>query len=585
MTIDAGRRGNGSLPRARGGSASAESLADQEHLLLVEAARRMTRCLESARVIREMLQLMSELIGLNRGRVVLPDPADTSGRSLAIAHAYGLRREEVERGRYAWGEGVTGRVMASGVGSIVQDIDSEPEFLFRAVQRGTLPAGTVSFIAVPVMGAHGRLGVLAAHRLRARTRPLASDLTLMTAIAALIGQVLQVNRLVAERTAVLEQENHRLRHALHERPMLRPNPAGIVGSSLPLRRALQQIEQVASADVTVLLLGESGTGKELFARALHLQSPRRAGPFVKINCGAIPEALFESELFGHERGAFTGAVSARSGRFEQAGGGTLFLDEIGDLPMPMQVKLLRVLQERRIERLGGQGREIEVDVRLVAATHQDLHRLVEAGRFRADLMYRLNVIPVQLPALRERRSDIPELVHAFVSRLNQQHQRNVIVGAAAMAVLCGHGWPGNIRQLGNVLERLVLLSGDGEMTAAAVARALADESARQDAQVSPAPLAPPRPSSAFPGPVFQAAGASAPSPQSAAAQVPDAAMTAAPMAQARHYQWVREEDRDPLEAALQQAGGNQARAARAMGLTARQFSYRLRKLREPRAPG
>ena len=552
-------------PAGASARVSSESLADQERLLLVEAARRMTRCLESARVIREMLQLMSELIGLNRGRVVLPDPADPSGRRLAIAHAYGLRRDEVARGRYRVDEGVTGRVMSSGVGCIVQDVDAEPGFLFRAVQRSTLPAGTVSFIAVPVMGAHGQLGVLAAHRLRARTRPLASDLTLMTAISALIGQVLQVNRLVAERTAVLEQENHRLRHALHERPRLRPNPAGIVGSAQPLRRALQQIERVAAADVTVLLLGESGTGKELFARALHLQSPRHAGPFVKINCGAIPEALFESELFGHERGAFTGAVSARSGRFEQARGGTLFLDEIGDLPLPLQVKLLRVLQERRIERLGGQGREIEVDVRVVAATHQDLHRLVEAGRFRADLMYRLNVIPVQLPALRERRGDIPELVRAFVSRLNQQHQRNVIVGAEAMATLCGHDWPGNIRQLGNVLERLVLLSGDGEMTAAAVARALADESARQAALATPpAPaVAPPLVASVVTEPT-EAAPSAPPVP---------------PAPPARHYQWVRREERDPLEAALLRAGGNQARAARELNMTARQFGYRLRKLR------
>ncbi len=530
-----------------------DSLAEQERLLLIESARRMTRSLESARVIREMLQLMSELIGLNRGRVVLPDPEDPRGHLLTIAHAYGLTREEIKRGRYQRGEGITGSVMSSGVGSIVQDVDAEPDFLFRAVHRGTLPADTVSFIAVPVMGAHGQFGVLAAHRLRARPRSLASDLTLLTALSALIGQVLQVNRLVAERTAVLEQENHRLRHALQVRAPMRPNPAGIVGSSQPLRQALQQIEQVATADVTVLLLGESGTGKELFARALHLQSARRAGPFVKINCGAIPEALFESELFGHERGAFTGAVSARSGRFEQASGGTLFLDEIGDLPMPLQVKLLRVLQERRIERLGGQGREIEVDIRLVAATHQDLHRLVETGRFRADLMYRLNVIPVQLPALRDRRSDIPELVRTLVSRFNQQHQRNVTVSAAALALLCDHAWPGNIRQLGNVLERLVLLSGDDEMKPAAVARALADESTRED------PGNEPKPAHGF--------------------ENPSSSTPPAPAAGTRRYDWICPQDLDRLEAALKQAGGNQARAARDLGLTSRQLTYRLKRLR------
>jgi len=528
--------------------AAVETLADQERLLLVEATRRLTRCLEPARVIREMLQLMSELLGLNRGRVVLPDAQAPTGGALYIAHAYGLTRDEVARGRYQSGEGITGQVMRSGVGTIVQDIDAEPAFICRAVRRETLPSGTVSFIAVPVMGAHGQLGVLGVHRLRARTRPLSSDLTVLNTMAALIGQVLQVNRLIDERTAVLEQENHRLRHALQASSAVRANPAGIVGRSPLLRQALQQIEHVAMADVSVLLLGESGTGKEMFARALHLQSPRRGAPFVKINCGAIPEALFESELFGHERGAFTGAATARTGRFEQAHGGTLFLDEIGDLPLAMQVKLLRVLQERCVQRLGGQGREIPVDVRLVAATHHDLHQLVEQGRFRADLMYRLNVIPVRLPPLRERREDLPELVRVFTSRLNQSHQRNVVVGADALAALCAHDWPGNIRQLANVLERLVLLSFDGQIDPTVVARALADEASPGE----PMNLAP------------------APAPALAPAAAPTTATAV------RGYDRVRPEDRTRIEQALREAGGNRSRAARGLGMTARQLAYRLK---------
>ena len=341
---------------------------------------------------------------------------------------------------------------------------------------------------------------------------------------------------------------------------MRTNPAGIVGGSPQLRQALKQIEQVAAAEVTVLLLGESGTGKELFARALHLQSPRRAGPFIKINCGAIPEALFESELFGHERGAYTGANTARSGRFEQAQGGTLFLDEIGDLPLAMQVKLLRVLQERTVERLGGQGREIAVNVRLVAATHHDLHRLVEQGLFRADLMYRLNVIPVHLPPLRERREDLAELVRHFVSRLNQTHQRNVAVGAPALALLCGYSWPGNIRQMANVLERLVLWSGDGELAPALVATALAAESAPLLAHVQAAALA------QAPAP----AAPSLPPPSLPSPSLPP------PVAPVRAYGWVRPEERAPIEAALVKSGGNRARAARDMGLTPRQLSYRLK---------
>ena len=536
-----------------------ETLADQEHLLLVEATQRLTRCLEPERVIREVLQLMSELIGLNRGRIVQPDPSDSAPGTLAITHAYGLTRAEVARGRYAADEGITARVMRTGVGLIVQDVDTEPAFLFRAVQRETLPEGTVSYLAVPVMGVHGQLGVLGVHRLRARQRPLAADMTLLKAMAALIGQVLQVNRLIAERTAVLEQENHRLRHALQAAPAVRPNPAGIIGHSPLLRQALHQIEQVAAAGVTVLLLGESGTGKELFARALHLQSPRAQGPFVKVNCGAIPEGLFESELFGHEKGAFTGAHMARAGRFEQAQGGTLLLDEIGDLPMAMQVKLLRVLQEKRLERLGSQGREIAVDVRLVAATHQDLPSLVAQGRFRADLMYRLNVIPVRLPALRERRDDLPELVRHMLSGFNQAHQRNVSLGPAALDLLADHDWPGNIRQLRNVLERLVLLAPDGEMTPERVLHALAGEgqatNAAAESRAGPPVLSATSEASAQPA----SHGASAESP-----------------AAVRAYAWVQVDDFARIQAALRDSAGNRAQAARALGMTARQLGYRLR---------
>lgn len=209
-------------PGGAGARSPTELLIEQERLLLIEATRRLTRCLEPSRVIHEMLQLMSELIGLNRGRVVLPEVNDAAG--LSIVHAYGLTREEIDRGRYRWGEGITGKVMASGSGAIVQDIDADPGFLFRAVERNTLPAGVVSFIAVPVMGTHGQLGVLGVHRLRARPRPLAHDLTLLSALAALIGQVLQVNRLVSDRTAVLEQENHRLRQALRSQSGAGPAP-------------------------------------------------------------------------------------------------------------------------------------------------------------------------------------------------------------------------------------------------------------------------------------------------------------------------------------------------------------------------
>lgn len=522
--------------------ATEEDLSEQEQLLIRESIRLLSRGLEPARAIREMLHLMSELLGLNRGRVVLPDP----GRGdLAIRHAYGLTDEEIRRGRYAHGEGITGQVMQTGETLIVQDIDAEPGYLARAVARDTLPEGTVSFIALPILVDRLVAGVLGVHRIRSRQRSLGDDLQILRTIAELIGQVFKINRLVEERTASLKEENRSLRAALEQKSGIKQT-WGIVGEAPQLMHALGQLEQVAGSEATVLLLGESGTGKELFARALHLQSPRRDRPFVKVNCAAIPETLFEAELFGHEKGAFTHATQQRIGRFEQADGGTLFLDEIGDLPLPVQVKFLRVLQERVIERLGGRA-EIPVDVRIVAATHRDLGLLTRSGQFRSDLYYRLNVIPIRLPALRERPGDIKLLVRHFVSQLNQRHQRNVLVSPAALSSLVSYPWPGNIRQLYNVLERIVLLARSDDIDEATADYVLVTEAQGQPVDLLDSP-------------------ASAPNP-------------AAPMQPARSgiraYQPVTADERLQILMALEAHGGNKSRAANALNLTLRQFNYRI----------
>jgi Nif-specific regulatory protein len=529
-------------------SAQGETLRDQEALLVRECIRLMGRSLEPDRVIREMLHLLSELLGLNRGRVVMPEP---DGGMLAVRYAYGLTRKEILRGRYVRGEGITGRVMSTGETVIVQDIDSEPAYLARAVARSTLPAETVSFIALPLEVEGSIAGVLGVHRLRNRPRPLASDMAILRIVATLISQVLQVNRLVAERTSRLEDENRRLRQALAQS---RQTPAmhGIVGQSPLLARALRQLEQVAASDAGVLLLGESGTGKELFAQALHRMSGRAARPFIKVNCAAIPDTLFEAELFGHEKGAFTGAVQARPGRFEQADGGTLFLDEIGDLPLNLQVKLLRVLQEHVIERVGGR-REIAVDVRIVAATHRDLQQLVAEGRFRADLFYRLNVIPIQLPALRQRAEDIKHLVRHFLDQLSLAHGRKVALQPDAMASLVAYPWPGNIRQLYNVLERVVLLAEGERIDDAAIEYALVTEAQGQPLDVLTGRLA-------QAGPV--------------AAGTPAAGRSAI-----RDWRPVATAESGEIQAALQAANGNKSRAAQALGLTLRQLNYRIGKLR------
>ncbi len=240
---------------------------------------------------------------------------------------------------------------------------------------------------------------------------------------------------------------------------------GLAGNSKNIRQTRRLIEQVACSDATVLILGESGTGKEVVAQAIHKESLRKDKPFVPVNCGAIPGELLESELFGHEKGAFTGALSARQGRFEMAEGGTLFLDEIGDMPMPMQVKLLRVLQERTFERVGS-NKTIDCDVRVIAATHRDLEGAIEENKFREDLFYRLNVFPIELSALRERIEDIPYLVQHIISRMKRQGRGNVSLNNQVVGLLMQHNWPGNIRELANLIERLAILYPDGQVDVA-----------------------------------------------------------------------------------------------------------------------
>jgi Nif-specific regulatory protein len=389
--------------------------------------------------------------------------------------------------------------------------------------------------------------VLACHRIRSRDRQLADDVAILKILATLAGQLLQLQALVLEKTRVLQAKNQLLTRAL-ETAAAR---YGIIGTSPILLQALSELERVSEASASVLLLGESGTGKELFARAVHLSSQRRDQPFIKVNCAAIPDTLFESELFGYERGAFTGAQTSRAGWFEQADRGTIFLDEIGEMPLAMQTKLLRTLQEGTIVRLGGK-REVKVAVRVVAATNRDLELDVQAGTFRRDLFYRLNVIPIRLPSLRERPQDIRALAIHFLSRFNQANQRNVSLSLDALARLEQHPWPGNIRELGNVIERLVLLSDSAMVPAHELERFL------------PAPVATVQP----------AEGRWSDSPRHLAIDAaPDR-----PAPLVRDYQSAQSHTAANLQQALAAHGGNQSRAAQALGLTVRQFGYRLRKL-------
>ncbi|MBD5646136.1 MAG: sigma 54-interacting transcriptional regulator [Desulfovibrio sp.] len=388
--------------------------------------------------LERALGLMAEHLPIIHGMVTLVDPRNGEIRTSA---AFGLNPAERRRGHYHQGEGVTGRVIASGRAMYLRDAGAEPLFLNRTRSRD-LTRERVSFLCVPIR-LHGEVvGALSVDHHRADAGTLEDELELLHIIAALLAPTALESR---ERMAEAAPSPGR--------------PAGFVGNSEAMHEVYAQIAQVAPSPATVLLEGESGTGKELAARAIHASSPRADGPFVSLNCAALPESLMESELFGHERGAFTGAVQMRKGRFELAAGGTLFLDEVGELSPATQARLLRVLQERAFERLGGME-TLRADVRIITATNRDLERMVEAGSFRRDLFYRLNVFPLRLPPLRDRQEDILPLAAHFLGcfAAGGAHGRPHL-SLAVMDMLQRYAWPGNVRELQNVMERAALLLG------------------------------------------------------------------------------------------------------------------------------
>ena len=525
---------------------------DQDRLVISEAARLLSRSVEPAISIRAVLRLVSELVGLNRGRVLVPREEDGH---LCIRHSYGLRHSEREQGIYAPGEGVTGKVMSTGQVGIVQDIDAEPGFLFRAVPRKTLPQETVCFLALPIFNDDEPIGVLGFHRLRDRPRSFQDDVNLGRVIAALIGQTLRIDALIRERTGQLEQQNRALRSALARSDL----GQGLIGESPQFEATKEEAIRVAGTNATVMLSGETGTGKEKFTRLIHQHSHRKDGPLVSVNCAAIPEHLLEAEIFGSERGAFTGADRTRPGMAEAADGGTLFLDEIGDMTLELQAKVLRLLQEHKVQRIGS-TREIPVDIRVITATHRDLQQAVNEGSFRADLYYRLNVIPLAIPPLRDRDEDIPPLVRFFLARFNERHGMSVRLGSGVMSRLRSFHWPGNIRQLENVIERAVLRATTSTISVEDIEGMLSFESgiSRRNPEMTS---------------VSERAtgnGADNAEPRwtnPASMQVPAA----------RPYQRINAIDPARLRDALDRCRGNKTQAALSLGLTPRQFQYRIKK--------
>ncbi len=419
--------------------------------LLGRPGEALESALEPESYFERALAILDEELGMQRGTLSL---LDRSVNRLRIAAAHGLSPAQRAKGDYAVGEGVTGHVVETGRPEVIPDTRKDPRFLDRTTARRRDADRPLAFICVPVKLDDEVIGALSADRPYAEAATLEKDLRLLAIVASMVSQVLKINRLVNVEKEKILARDERLLDELRGRYKL----GNVVGRSEAVQRVLMAAAAAAESRATILLTGETGTGKELVAHVIHYNSRRASGPFVKVNCGALQETLLESELFGHVKGAFTGAHRDRKGRFELAHGGTLFLDEVSEMTRRLQVKLLRVLQEMEYEPVGSEETR-RVDVRIVAATNKDLHREIEAGRFRDDLFYRLNVVAIQLPPLRERKADIPSLVDYFLDHFNREYEKSVSkLSQGILDLLLAYPWPGNVRELENCIERAVVLS-------------------------------------------------------------------------------------------------------------------------------
>lgn len=499
------------------------SLINVELETLYSVSQVLSNSLNLEQTLKQVLELLHDKGRLFNGMVSLLDE-DSKELMVCVVHASdGI--VPMKSVRYQPGEGLVGRIMKNAETIVVERLSEEPRFLGRLGLYDT----ERPFIGVPItMDEKEPVGVFVAQP------PTGGDLLeeqarFLEMIANLVGQNVKLSRMVVNERRELEDERDKLRREVKSEHGF----DSIVGHTSVMRRVFDQIRQVAKWNTTVLIRGESGTGKELIADAIHYNSPRASDDFVKLNCAALPDNLLESELFGHEKGAFTGAVSQRKGRFEQADGGTLFLDEIGEISPAFQAKLLRVLQEGEFERVGGL-KTIKVDVRIIAATNRDLEAAVENDEFREDLYYRLNVMPINMPSLRERVEDIPDLARFLVEKISHSQGRPLDIMDSAIRLLMHHNWPGNVRELENCLERAAIMCEQGQIDRDVVSltgleeKVSSIEPARPQVNIDP--------------------------------NDPDL------------------DERESVIAALEQAGWVQAKAARLLGLTPRQIAYRIQTL-------
>lgn len=426
----------------------AQSLIRENRILsaLLEVSRVLNSSFDLEKNLSKAMRAIGDFLEMERGSVFL---LDQHTRELRIVASHGLTKEQIERGKYKIGEGIVGRVLEKGSPVVIPNVGEEPLFLNKTGSR--FKKSGISFLCLPIRFKDESIGVLSADRIfKNKDITIDEDIRVLEIISSIIAQYVILWKHFKE----TEQEREQLKQQLKGRYSL-PN---IIGTADKMQEVFESVHRVADSRATVILYGESGTGKELIAKAVHYMSPRAKEPFVKFNCASIPEGLLESELFGHEKGAFTGAIAVRKGRFELANNGTILLDEVGDLPLNLQPKILRVLQEREFERVGGE-KTIKVDVRLIAATSRNLEELVLKGKFREDLFYRLNVVPISMPSLRERKEDIPLMVEFFLGRFNEENRKNISISPEALRVMADYTWPGNVRELENTMERLVVMSG------------------------------------------------------------------------------------------------------------------------------
>ncbi len=502
-----------------------ETLVETELNALYEVSQVLNSSLDLHQTLQGVLETLHDEAGLLHGMVTL---LDDERDELLISAVYDGDPIRVGQVRYRSGEGIVGTIIKEGRPVVIECLADEPLFLDRL---GLYEPG-LPFIAVPLhIGNSSVVGVVAAQPDRGDDGLLMVRAQFMEMVANLIAQSVRLSLTVAREKEDLTAERDQLRREVRSEYGF----DNIIGHTDGMRRVFEQVRQVAKWNTTALIRGESGTGKELIANAIHYNSPRANGPFIKLNCAALPDNLLESELFGHEKGAFTGAVNQRKGRFEQADGGTIFLDEIGEISAAFQAKLLRVLQEGEFERVGG-SKTLKVDVRVVAATNVDLESAVEHGDFREDLYYRLNVMPIRLPSLRERLEDIPELSSFLIERLAQRQGRELTITDSAFRMLMRHDWPGNVRELENCLERAAVMSEDGVIDRDAVSMSGLEERLEMPAR----------------GNVEKPVAVDLDDPKL--------------------------DERERVIAALEQAGWVQAKAARLLNMTPRQIAYRIQTL-------